>query len=94
MHHRNAVSVLPLPVGAVMRVDSPPAIAGQPCRCGRVGAAKAEENHDATGAWKRVRTLAAIGRIMLRMFVQPSAVPRADAHGEARHTRWVMLLKD
>ena len=31
MHHRNAVSVLPLPVGARIRVDCPCAIAGQPC---------------------------------------------------------------
>ncbi len=30
MHHRKAVSVLPLPVGARMRVDSPFAIAGHP----------------------------------------------------------------
>ena len=31
MHQRNAVSVLPLPVGARMSVDSPCAIAGHPC---------------------------------------------------------------
>ena len=36
-HHRNAVSVLPLPVGAKMSVQSPPAIAGQPSCCARVG---------------------------------------------------------
>ena len=30
--------------------------------CGRVGAAKADANHVATGAWKRVRTLGAIAR--------------------------------
>ena len=35
---RNAVSVLPLPVGARMSVDSPRAIAGQPSLCGGVGA--------------------------------------------------------
>ena len=35
---RNAVSVLPVPVGARMSVDCAAAIAGQPCRWGRVGA--------------------------------------------------------
>ncbi len=40
MHQRKAVSVLPLPVGARIRVDSPPAIAGQPSCCGGVGAGK------------------------------------------------------
>ena len=38
MHQRKAVSVLPLPVGARMSVDSPRAIAGQPRVCGGVGA--------------------------------------------------------
>ena len=44
-HQRKAVSVLPLPVGARISVDSPRAIAGHPCCCGRVGAAKAPLNH-------------------------------------------------
>ena len=48
MHHRKAVSVLPLPVGARMSVDSPRAIAGQPCVCGGVGAANDARNHSAT----------------------------------------------
>ena len=47
-HHRKAVSVLPLPVGARISVDSPPAIAGQPSNCGRVGASNAAENHSRT----------------------------------------------
>jgi hypothetical protein len=34
---RNAVSVLPLPVGARISVDSPRAIAGHPSRCGASG---------------------------------------------------------
>jgi hypothetical protein len=34
----NAVSVLPLPVGARISVDSPQEIAGQPSACGRVSA--------------------------------------------------------
>ncbi len=37
MHQRNAASVLPEPVGARMRVESPRAIAGQPWSCGLVG---------------------------------------------------------
>ena len=48
-HDRNAVSVLPVPVGARISVDSPRAIAGQPCRCGRVGASNAPLNQAATG---------------------------------------------
>ena len=48
MHQRKAVSVLPLPVGARMSVDSPPAIAGQPCVCGGVGASNDARNHSAT----------------------------------------------
>ena len=39
---RNAASVLPLPVGARMSVDSPRAIAGQPRRCGVVADVKTE----------------------------------------------------
>src|SRR5436309_2531944 len=40
MHQRNAASVLPLPVGARIRVESPRAIAGQPSTCARVGTGK------------------------------------------------------
>src|SRR6185503_16384759 len=56
--HRNAVSVLPLPVGARMSVESPRAIAGQPCACGGVGAAKLARNHSATDEWNRSNTSA------------------------------------
>ena len=31
MHHRKAARVFPVPVGARIKVDSPRAIAGQPC---------------------------------------------------------------
>ena len=48
MHHRKAVSVFPLPVGARMSVDSPRAIAGHPCVCGGVGAANDARNQSAT----------------------------------------------
>ena len=48
MHHRKAVRVLPLPVGARIRVESPRAIAGQPCACGGVGASNEARNHSAT----------------------------------------------
>ena len=36
-HHRNAVSVFPLPVGARISALSPRAITGHPSRCGAVG---------------------------------------------------------
>src|ERR1035437_3098170 len=55
MHHRKAARVLPVPVGARMRVDSPRAMAGQPSCCGRVGAGKTASNQARTGGWKRVR---------------------------------------
>ena len=51
-HQRNAASVLPLPVGARISVDSPRAIAGQPRFCGAVGSAKTAPNHSATAGWK------------------------------------------
>ena len=54
--HRNAVSVLPLPVGARISVDSPRAIAGQPSVCGGVGASNEARNHSATAGWKRSNT--------------------------------------
>ena len=47
-HHKNAASVLPLPVGARISVESPRAIAGQPSSCGRVGASNAAVNHSRT----------------------------------------------
>src|ERR1017187_4774878 len=55
MHHRKAARVLPVPVGARMRVDSPRAIAGQPSCWGRVGAGKTASNQARTGGWKRWR---------------------------------------
>ena len=44
MAERNAASVFPEPVGAWMRTCPPPAIAGQPCACAGVGAAKFRSN--------------------------------------------------
>src|ERR1017187_3484342 len=55
MHHRKAARVLPVPVGARIRVDSPRAMAGQPSCWGRVGAGKTASNHARTGGWKRLR---------------------------------------
>ena len=54
-HQRKAVRVLPVPVGARMRVESPRAMAGQPSRCGAVVPAKVERNHSAVMGWKRSR---------------------------------------
>ena len=48
MHHKNAASVLPLPVGARINVEFPAAIAGHPCVCGGVGDSKEWRNHSAT----------------------------------------------
>ena len=46
--HRNAASVLPEPVGALISVCSPVAIAGQACAWAGVGASKARSNHSLT----------------------------------------------
>ena len=48
MHHRNAVSVLPLPVGARISVDSPRAIAGQPSLAAGSAPRTTARNHSAT----------------------------------------------
>lgn len=55
MHQRKAVRVLPVPVGARIRVESPRAIAGQPSRCGAVGRSKTARNQAAVRGWKRAR---------------------------------------
>src|SRR5262245_34475922 len=55
-HARNAVNVLPLPVGARMSVDSPRAMAGQPSSCGRVGDGNDATNHSRTDGWNRSST--------------------------------------
>ena len=62
MHQRNAASVLPLPVGARISVDSPRAIAGQPSRCAGVGAAKESANHSLTAG----RNGGSVGRALTR----------------------------
>ena len=49
---RNAASVLPVPVGARMRVCSPSAIAGHPCSCGALGAPRVSRNQSRTIGWK------------------------------------------
>ena len=50
-HQRKAASVLPLPVGARMSVESPPAMAGHPSCCGRVGDGNELLNHSRTAGW-------------------------------------------
>src|SRR6202451_3176224 len=55
-HQRKAVRVLPVPVGARIRVLSPRAIGGQPSRCGAVGCSKTARNQAAVTGWKRART--------------------------------------
>src|SRR5438270_9715858 len=60
-HQRKAVRVLPVPVGASMRVDSPRAMAGQPSRWGGVGWSKTARNHAAVMGWKRERASVGVG---------------------------------
>ena len=53
MPHRNAVSVLPDPVGARMRVWAPEEMAGQPCTWAAVGSGNVDANHSRTAGEKR-----------------------------------------
>ncbi len=59
MAHRNAVSVLPEPVGAKISVWRPSAIGGQPIACARVGSRNDRSNQSLTGAEKVFRTVCA-----------------------------------
>src|SRR5690349_7137622 len=51
MHQRNAVNVLPVPLGARISVDSSRALAGQPLVCGAAGAGETASNQSRTGGW-------------------------------------------
>ena len=61
-HQRNAVSVLPLPVGARISVDSPRAMAGHPSCCGLVGSGKARGEPFRTGGMKEIQRLRLVPR--------------------------------
>src|SRR5664279_1515174 len=50
--HRNAARVLPLPVGAWIRVWRPAVMLAQPPTWAGVGASKAERNHSPTAGLK------------------------------------------
>jgi hypothetical protein len=60
MPHRNAVSVLPEPVGARISVWSPLAMAGQPLSWASVGAGNEDSNQARTGAEKRSSAMGAM----------------------------------
>ena len=56
MAERKAVSVLPLPVGAQMRVCSPSVMGGQPWTWAAVGSGKDVANHSRTADENRSST--------------------------------------
>ena len=58
---RKAVSVFPLPVGAVISVQSPRAMAGQPSCWARVGEVKEDANHSLTAGWNGSSVVSAFG---------------------------------
>src|SRR5665213_1780577 len=64
MHQRKAARVLPLPVGARIKVDSLRAMAGQPKRCGVVGFSKTARSQDAVMGWNSERTSVSTGRLL------------------------------
>jgi len=53
---RNAVSVLPEPVGAQISVCSPPTMRGHPWTCGGVGSGNDAANHSRTAGENASRT--------------------------------------
>ena len=59
MHHRKAVSVLPLPVGARISVESPRAIAGQPWSAVASGRRNEARNQSATARMEEVEYVGA-----------------------------------
>src|ERR1041384_8869107 len=66
MAHRNAASVLPLPVGASSSVDCPRLIGGHPCACAVVGAANDARNQSWIAGWNTSREASAARRERLR----------------------------
>jgi hypothetical protein len=101
MQCRKAVSVLPLPVGARMRVDSFLTSAGQPSVCARVADGNDAENHAFTAGWNTFSTEApslATGLVLRvglargdRHFI---AVRAGSWHGHDVRTRDVGRRKD
>ena len=65
MAQRKAASVLPLPVGARISVDSPRAIAGQPCACGGVGAANDPRNQSATAPMEEIQDVRSFAHVSI-----------------------------
>ena len=57
MQTKNAARVLPLPVGAEMRVASPARMAGQPCSWGSVGVPNLLTNHSAVTGCAQARAV-------------------------------------
>src|SRR4051794_23786349 len=89
MPHRKAARVLPLPVGARIRVWSPSAIAGHPWAWASVGAGKLDSNHALTGAENRS---SAIPPTTLRRGYD-SAVAVDSRRGEVRRARVASRLR-
>ena len=90
---RNAASVLPLPVGASSRVDSPAASAGQASRWASVGAGNDRSNQARVGGWNTARAFVATGagavrgaRPLVRVF--PGRPGTAAVLATTRRRRW------
>src|SRR5262245_6281742 len=79
MLQRNAVSVLPEPVGDTISTCSPREMAGQPSSCGRGGARNDARNQEATGGEKSVSgTL--MGSILAHIFELEQATLSVVCH--------------
>src|SRR5258708_15710296 len=89
MAQRKAANVLPLPVGARINVESPRAMAGQPSRCGGVGASKEARNQSATAPWKISNTPPRFATFLLSLdsFLLPSSVFRPVSLRDGRFGR-------
>ena len=92
MAQRNAVSVLPLPVGAVTSRCSPAAMRGQLRRCTSVGSPKVVRNQRAISGWKTSSALMrgnANGEGLGSRLEQPGRSPTVTNEPAARHRRSV-----
>ncbi len=83
--HRNAVSVLPLPVGAVMSACSPRSITGQDCSWTSVGEPSSSWNQASIWGWNRVSASLVAGPVYQAAQGSPDRTARDRRHH--RHTR-------
>src|SRR5690349_16625812 len=91
--HRNAASVLPVPVGARMSAFSPLAIAGHPPSCGALGAPNVSVNQLRTIGWKSRSAAFAAGCAEPPRFLRGVAIVSCPSP-QSRPSRSTVRLRD